>query len=122
MELFERIRHVCEMKEISQTRLAGKLGVTQSAFNRWLRKDTEHNLWDYLPKILELFPDVRPEWLYMGQEPPLKAQAEAEKQALAERVEILENKVKRLQTQIFVEGASDQAEQVAIGKTADQQR
>lgn len=108
MELFERVRYLCEIKGISQTKLGKKLGVSQSAFNRWLKKDTEHNLWDYLPRILELFPDVRQEWLYMGREPMLKEHAAQNTSMLEARVDLLEREVKRLRTQIFVEGASDQ--------------
>lgn len=105
MELFERIRYLCEVKEISQTKLGKKLGLSQSAFNRWLKKDTEHNLWDHLPKILELFPDVREEWLYIGREPAFKDGTVAEKTPTKEELDALKAENERLNAELNEERA-----------------
>lgn len=72
MELFERIRYLSEIKGVSFAKIAKFLDVPQQTFHQWLKKGSQKNLWEHLPKILELYPDVRPEWLYMGQEPAFK--------------------------------------------------
>ena len=75
MELFERIRYLSEIKGINLAKIARFLSLSQQNFHQWLKPGSQKNLWEHLPKILELFPDVRPEWLYMGQEPIFKEDA-----------------------------------------------
>ena len=69
MELFERIRYLSKKTDCSLARIAAHIGVTPQAFNKWLDVKSQRNIWEHLPKIIELFPEVRPEWLYMDQEP-----------------------------------------------------
>jgi len=64
MELFERIRYLSETKGYSLAKIARHIGITPQAFNKWLDSKSQRNLWEHLEKILSIFPDVRPEWLY----------------------------------------------------------
>ena len=117
MELFERIRYLAEIKEISLSKISKKLNIPQQTFNQWLKVGSQKNLWEHLPKILEIFPDIRPEWLYMGQEPVFRTDASAQNSVLEERVKALENELQRLQKQIFV----DKADGGAIARAAGQE-
>ena len=69
MELFERIRYLAEAKSASLARIARALSIPQQTFNQWLKAGSQKNIWEHLPKILEMFPDVRKEWLYMDEGP-----------------------------------------------------
>ena len=69
MELYERIRYLTEKKEVSFAKLARDLGIPHQTFHQWLKPGSQRNIWEHLPKIMELFPDVRPAWLYMGELP-----------------------------------------------------
>lgn len=69
MEFFERVCHVAELKGLNQTKLAEKLGQSQGTFNKWLNVKSQRNLWARLPELVQLFPDVRLEWLVSGEEP-----------------------------------------------------
>lgn len=134
MELFERVRYLCEIKDVSQAKLGKSLGLSQSAFNRWLKKDTEHNIWNHLPKILELFPDVRPEWLYMGQEPVFKdgaqeraaptpdemAELQAENARLRAELAEADRVNRQLTTRLFMEGGSTEESAGSTGNAAGQ--
>ncbi len=69
MEFFERVCHLAELKGLNQTKLAEKLGQSQGTFNKWLNIKSQRNLWARLPELVEIFPDVRLEWLVSEQEP-----------------------------------------------------
>lgn len=69
MELFERIRYLSEKKGYSLAKMAKGIDVAPQAFHKWLNAGSQRNLWEHLPALLKMFPDVRPEWLYMGQPP-----------------------------------------------------
>lgn len=62
----ERLKHVADTKCGSETKLAEYLGIPQKKLNYYRNKSPD-NLWPLLPKILELFPDVRRDWLYFGE-------------------------------------------------------
>ena len=66
MELFERIRYLTEKKGISNAKIAAHIGESPQTFGKWLTAGSQRNLWAHLPKIEELFPDVRPDWLWRG--------------------------------------------------------
>ena len=72
MKLFERIRYISTTQGIPLYRIAEYLGESPSKFNQWLNEKSQKNIWEHLPKIIELFPNIRREWLYMGDEPMLK--------------------------------------------------
>lgn len=67
MQLYERIKEVCVILNVSQTSLASELGLSQSRFNQYLNIKSQKNLWDYLPQILNLFPQLNRNWLYFGE-------------------------------------------------------
>ncbi len=62
----ERIKDVAEKCSGSETKLAELLGLKQAKLNYYRNKSPD-NLWPLLPKILELFPDIRRDWLYFGE-------------------------------------------------------
>lgn len=72
MELYERIRYLSEKKGISFAKLAKEIGIPQQTFHQWLKPGSQRNIWEHLPKIGEIFSDVRPAWLYMGELPVFK--------------------------------------------------
>lgn len=67
MQLFERIKIIIAHSGDSQATVARHLGVTQQGFNQWLTAKSQKNLWEHLPKILELFPQISRNWLYFGE-------------------------------------------------------
>lgn len=72
MHLYERIRLLAQAKNIPLSKLAEYIDVYPQKFNQWLTEKSQKNLWDHLPKILDRIPDIRPEWLYYGEEPMLR--------------------------------------------------
>lgn len=105
MELFERIRYLCEIKEVSLSKMAKKLGIPQQTFHQWLKPGSQKNIWEHLPKILELFPDARPEWLYMGEEPAFRDGTCAEPGPTKESIAALEAENARLRQELDEERA-----------------
>lgn len=92
------------------------VGVVQATMQRWEAGQVPG------PKDLKTLHDklgFSYDWLISGEGEP---ESDTPSSRLQVENENLKKEIQRLQTQIFVEGASDQAEQVAIGKTADQQR
>lgn len=100
MELFERIRYLAKNKGFPLSKMAEYLGQSQQNFNKWLNKKAQRRLWEYLPQILELFPDVRPEWLYIGQEPAFLDGTQAEVQPTRDEVERLKRENERLKNEL----------------------
>lgn len=76
MELYERIRLLAQSKNISLAKLAEYIDIYPQKFNQWLNEKSQKNLWEHLPKILDNLTDIRPEWLYYGEEPMLKDSGE----------------------------------------------
>lgn len=132
MELFERIRHLSKAKKIPLAKIAEHLGVSPQNFNQWFKPKSQRRLWEHLPKILELFPDARPEWLYIGQEPAFRDGEAAEPTLTREHVATLEAENARLKQELaeadrlnrqltarlLVEGSGDKAGQASIGKAS----
>lgn len=100
MELFERIRYLAKNKGFPLSKMAEYLGQSQQNFNKWLNKKAQRRLWEYLPKILELFPDVRPEWLYMGYEPAFFDGTQAQVVPTKDEVEELKRENERLKNEL----------------------
>lgn len=67
MELFERIIKAYEAQKMTQAKIAEAVGASPSKFNQWLNVKSQKNLWEHLPVILKLFPNVRREWLWWGE-------------------------------------------------------
>ncbi len=132
MELFERVRYLSQTQKIPLAKIAEYLGYSQQNFNKWFDHKTQRRLWEHLPKILELFPDVRPEWLYIGQEPAFKdgRQAEdlptkddmlalkAENERLKAELAEADRLNRQLMTRLLVDGVGDKAAATSIGKAA----
>ena len=72
MELFQRVKQVSKELAKSETKLASMLDLPQRTLNGYLNEKSQRNLWEYLPKILELFPQIRREWLWWGEGSMLK--------------------------------------------------
>lgn len=70
MELFERIRYLSIKKNLPLAQLAEAFGVSPSRFNQWLNQKSQRNLWEHLPKLLALLPDLKREWLYFDEGEP----------------------------------------------------
>lgn len=75
MELFERIRYLSIKKNLPLAQLAEAFGVSPSRFNQWLNSKSQRNLWEHLPKLLALLPDLSREWLYFGEGEPFGEEA-----------------------------------------------
>jgi hypothetical protein len=74
MQLFQRVKQVAQAIAGSETKLAEKISLPQRKFNGYLNPISEKNLWQYLHLILEVYPDVRREWLYFGEGEMLREQ------------------------------------------------
>ena len=132
MELFERIRYLSEKTGVSLSKIAREVGVPQPTFNQWLKIGSQKNIWEHLPKILDLFPDVRPEWLYIGQEPAFKDGSQAEDTPTRDEVLALKEENERLKaelaeadrlnrqliTRLLIDGVGDKDGAPGIGKAA----
>lgn len=69
MQLFERVRVIANELASSQTKLALALGFKQETFCGYLKETRQDNLWPILPRILEIYPQIRREWLYFNEGP-----------------------------------------------------
>lgn len=67
MELFQRVKRICQELAGSETKLAQQLGIDQRKLNGYLNAKSQKNLWEYLPKILQLYPGVSRYWLYLDE-------------------------------------------------------
>ncbi len=117
MQLFERVRLLAKTKEKSITAFSDKLNVAQATFNGYLKESRQNNLWEILPNILELYPDVSRDWLYFGDGDML---LQGEK-ASPENIQELKNKIQELEqelseanrlnrqltTKLLIEGTAD---------------
>ena len=130
MQLFERVRLISSKIAKSQSDLAGHLGLSISRFNGYLNEKRQDNLWPILQRILEIYPQIRRDWLYFGEGEMLHEDSdhlprtELEK-TLIRRVADLEAEqqeqrrlIQRLETRLLVDGVGDKAAATNIGKTA----
>lgn len=76
MQLFQRVKQVAQEIAGSETKLAEKISLPQRKFNGYLNPISEKNLWQYLHLILEVYPEIRREWLYFGEGEMLAGSAE----------------------------------------------
>jgi Predicted kinase len=63
--------------DISEAKLASRLGVHPRTFNGYFKFERQDNLWPLLPKILEVLTDISREWLYFGEGEMLRSQTAA---------------------------------------------
>lgn len=85
MELFQRIKELAVKCAGSETKLALALGLAQSRFNKYMNTKSQRNLWEYLPKILRLYPQLSRDWLYFGEGEMLKSKGEPEGEKKSEK-------------------------------------
>lgn len=133
MELYERIRHLAEVKDVSLAKIAKSLGVPQQTFHQWLKPGSQKNIWEHLPEMMKMFPDISPEWLYMGKEPVLKVtitgnvpedlmtKLQAENERLKTELAEADRVNRKLTARLLVEGTTDKAAVTATAKTAGQE-
>ena len=113
--------------------MAKHLEVSPTRFHQWLNVKSQKNLWEHLPKLLELFPDVNRQWLYLGDGAAFQdgsgpeTAPSSELKALQTRVAELEaelteaNRLNRqLVTRLFVDGAGDKGASITTAKSADE--
>lgn len=67
MHLFERVKLIAKHFAGSDKALATQLGLKQPTFFGYLNEKRQDTLYPLLPKILELYPHVRRDWLYFGE-------------------------------------------------------
>lgn len=65
--LFQRVREIIRRFSLSQANFSAQLGLQLTTFNGYLNEKRENNLWPYLGKILEIYPEISREWLYFGE-------------------------------------------------------
>ncbi len=70
--LSERILAILDWSGMSQTKLSKLLSVPQATLNRRIR-ESDNDLFQHVPDLLRLFPDVNPSWLWSNDGPMLRA-------------------------------------------------
>lgn len=115
MELFQRIEMVLSLARMPKYVLAEKLGISQATLTRYFCLEQQDKLKMLLWDIALLFPDINREWLFFEEGKILKKDEELARQGQQKK------EISRLQTQIFVEGPSDQDGRTATGKTGEGQ-
>ena len=117
MQLFERVKALAKAKEKSANALAQKLNIPQTTFNGYLKESRQNNLWEILPNILELYPDVSRDWLYFGDGDMLLQNEKASPENIRElknKIQELEQELseanrlnRQLTTKLLIEGTAD---------------
>lgn len=124
MQLFERVKNLAKTKEKSVSAFSDKLGIAQTTFNGYLKESRQSNLWDLLPKILEIYPDVCRDWLYFGEGEMLGEPVKKEDlQELKEKIKALEKEIseerninRQLTSKLLIEGTPEKdSKQIANG-------
>lgn len=81
MLLFQRVRLISEKFAGSQANLGRELGLHERTFQNYLKEDRQDNLWPWLGKICEIYPQIRREWLWWGEGEMLKSDPPAKETA-----------------------------------------
>lgn len=131
MMLYQRVREVAEKVAGSQADLARALDVHIRTFSNYLKEERQDNLWPWLGKICELYPQIRREWLWWGEGDMLQSAPQASTQAppppdLTAELERLRKELeesnrlnRQLVTKLLIDGAGDKDGQTTTGKTAN---
>lgn len=67
MLLFQRVKSVAAHCCGTNQALAEQLGLQPTTFQGYLNEKRQDNLWPLLPRILEIYPQIRREWLYFNE-------------------------------------------------------
>lgn len=137
MELFERVEAVLKIKGHSRHSLAKRLGIAQVTFNRYFNKENQDKLSAHLWALLEVYPDVRRDWLFFdegqpfddpppsetqaAQAPPLVDIADMTAELATLRAELVEERRmnRKLVTRLLIDGVGDKGVPTNIAKAAD---
>ncbi|MEI6766624.1 MAG: helix-turn-helix transcriptional regulator [Bacteroidota bacterium] len=65
MEMLERIQLILKVKNMSASQFADKIGVQRSGISHILSGRNQPSL-DFITRILNVYPDINPEWLIHG--------------------------------------------------------
>ena len=76
-ETLLRIEAVLELYGSNKTTLARKIGMAQSTLSSIFQRGNKNAIPSVAESVLEIYADVRREWLIDGQEPMLKSQLES---------------------------------------------
>lgn len=136
-QLFERILYLIEkMENTNQSQFARKIGCPQTTLNGYLNVDGQNKIKvSLLDKILEKYPAIRPEWLYMGKEPVFTDDMQSQSTLTQNEVEALraENELlkaelaeadrvnRKLTARLFVGGDSNEDYAANTARTAGQE-
>ena len=131
-QLYNRVRYLLKIKRYSQEMLAEYLGVPQTTLSRWLTEGSQKNLFPHLERLLTLWPDVNPEWLYRNIGEPfgvghsVVGQGDRALAAMQAKVEQLEAELsaerhlnRQLTAKLLIDGVGDKAAVTSIGKAAE---
>lgn len=67
--LCDRVLKVLTNLGLPKSKCAQELGITHKTLSGYLKPEGQHNLWQYLPTILEWYPRLSRQWLYFGEGP-----------------------------------------------------
>lgn len=108
MMIFERVDSLIKRKRWARSTLAEHLGVPQNTFNRYFCETHQGKLTQYLWPMLEIFPDVRRDWLFFNEGDMLTTDAkDADARAnyplalKADRVTKLEDEMERMKQDLL---------------------
>lgn len=66
MTLGDRIEEIVKMSGLTQQKFYERIGVSKSTFHNW--KSGEKGIaFEYLSRILQIFEDINPRWLILGE-------------------------------------------------------
>lgn len=65
MEMLERIQLILKVKNMTASQFADKIGVQRSGISHILSGRNQPSL-DFITRILNVYPDINPEWLIHG--------------------------------------------------------
>ena len=75
-EILQRVDIILDLYGSNRTRLASKIGMSQSTLTSIYQRGNLKSIQSIAESVLEIYADVRQEWLFEGQEPMLKSQLE----------------------------------------------
>lgn len=75
-EILQRVDVILDLYGSNRTRLAAKIGIAQSTLTSIYQRGNLKSIQSVAESVLEIYADVRQEWLFEGQEPMLKSQLE----------------------------------------------
>ena len=73
-EILKRIDQILDLYGTSRTRFAAKIGMPQSTLTSIFQRENEKAIQTMAESALNIYADIRPEWLMHGEEPMLKSQ------------------------------------------------